>query len=287
MHRLCRPVYLSLLALLASTALGAEWSDFRGPHGLGVSAEKDLPVHWSADKNIVWRTKLPGPGASSPVTAGERIFLTSYTGYGLDDKKPGEMKDLRRHVLCLDRKTGKIVWTKEFRPELPEHLYAGEGSYHGYSASTPATDGERLYVFFGRSGVYCFDLDGKEIWHASVGQGTDRWGSAASPVLYKDLLIVNASVESHQLVAFDKKDGKEKWKAGGIKQRLEHAAAGQAAIRRHGTGRQHREVGARHEPRNGKGALARRRHPPLRLPQRRRSRRCGVRHRRRATPRWR
>jgi len=208
-------VFLSFV-LFAPSALGAEWSDFRGPHGLGISTETGLPVRWSSDQNIVWKTKLPGPGTSSPVTAGDRIFLTSYTGYGLDDKNPGEMADLRRHILCIDRKSGKVLWTKEFRPELPEHKYAGEGSYHGYSSSTPVTDGERLYVFFGKSGVYCFDLDGKELWHASVGKGTDRWGSAASPVLYKDLLIVNASVESGQLVALDKMDGKEKWRAGGI-----------------------------------------------------------------------
>ena len=106
------------------------------------------------------------------------------------------MEDLSRHVLCLDRKDGKILWAKEFEPILPEHNYAGEGAYHGYAASTPITDGERLYVFFGKSGVFCFDLDGKQLWHACVGKGTNGWGSGASPMLYKDLLIVNASVES-------------------------------------------------------------------------------------------
>jgi outer membrane protein assembly factor BamB len=205
-----------LLLLGVCPTPGADWTDFRGPGGLGISEEKGLPVEWSSQKNIVWRARLPGPGTSSPVTAGNRIFLTCYTGYALDAGKPGNMEDLRRHLLCIARDTGAVQWKKEFTPVLPEHKYAGEGSYHGYSSSTPLTDGQRLYVFFGKSGVFCFDLDGNELWHAEVGKGTDRWGSAASPVLYKDLLIVNASVESRTLFALDRKSGKEVWRTGGI-----------------------------------------------------------------------
>jgi outer membrane protein assembly factor BamB len=208
-----------LLALVAAcTVSAADWRQFRGPGGLGISDEKGLPTTWSAKNNIVWRTKLPGPGGSSPVTVGNRIYLTCYSGYALDAKDPGKMEDLRRHLVCVDRKTGNILWTKDFEPVLPEHKYAGEGSYHGYSSSTPTTDGERLYVFFGKSGVYCFDLDGKQLWHVSVGTRTDGWGSAASPLLYKDMVIVNASVESGALVALDKMTGKEVWRAPGIKQ---------------------------------------------------------------------
>jgi outer membrane protein assembly factor BamB len=126
------------------------------------------------------------------------------------------MEDLRRHLLCLDRTTGKTLWAKEFQPLLPEHKYAGEGSYHGYAASTPLIDGEHFYVFFGKSGVFCFDLDGKEIWHTLVGKNVNGWGSAASPILYKDSLIVNASVESGALVALNKTTGKEVWRSPGI-----------------------------------------------------------------------
>jgi outer membrane protein assembly factor BamB len=122
------------------------------------------------------------------------------------------MEDLRRHLLCFDRAMGKQLWAKEFMPLLPEHGYSGEGSYHGYAASTPIVEGERLYVFFGKSGVFCFDLDGNEIWHVSVGTSLNGWGSGPSPIIYKDLLIVNASVESKSLVALNKKDGKEVWR---------------------------------------------------------------------------
>jgi len=207
---------LILLAWLsAAPALTADWTQFRGPGGLGVSREKNLPTHWSSSENIAWKVDLPGPGSSSPITLGDRVFLTCYSGYGLEPNE-GDQKDLRRHVLCFDRKTGKTLWSKDFEPKLPEHKYQGEGSYQGYAGSTPTTDGERLYVFFGKSGVFCFDLDGKELWQTSVGDGTNGWGSGASPVLYGKLLLVNASVESGSLVALDKLTGQEVWRAGGV-----------------------------------------------------------------------
>jgi outer membrane protein assembly factor BamB len=199
------------------SSLGADWWRFRGPDGSGVGDETGLPATWSEKENIVWRTKLPGPGTSCPIVVGKRIYLTCYTGYGVDRKKVGRMEDLERHLLCIDRAGGKILWSKEYEPTLPEHKYdANEGDYHGYASSTPASDGERLYVFFGKSGVYCFDLDGKKLWRADVGKNTDRWGSATSPVLYKDLVIINASVESGCLVALDKRTGNEVWRAKGI-----------------------------------------------------------------------
>jgi outer membrane protein assembly factor BamB len=127
------------------------------------------------------------------------------------------MDQLIRYLLCLDRGTGAILWTKDFKPLLPESKYVkGNDSEHGYSSSTPTSDGQHLYVFFGKSGVYCLDLDGNEIWHADVGKGLSGWGSSNSPVLYQDLVIINASVESNSLVALDKKTGKEVWRTKGI-----------------------------------------------------------------------
>jgi hypothetical protein len=87
---------------------------------------------------------------------------------------------------------------------------------HGYASSTPVTDGERIYTFFGKSGVLAFDMDGKQLWQADVGSNTDKWGSAASPILYKDLVIVNAAIESKSLVALDKKTGKQVWRTRGL-----------------------------------------------------------------------
>ena len=212
-----RRLSCALVLTLGVGGFGADWRQFRGPGGLGISDEKDVPTEWSAEKNLAWSVKLPGAGTSCPVVVGDRVFLTCYSGYAQEVKEPGKMEDLRRHVVCVDRKTGKMAWSKEFEPELPEHKYQGEGAYHGYSSSTPVSDGERLYIFFGKSGVYCFDLDGKELWKVSVGKKIhDGWGSASSPVLYKESLIVNASIESGSLIALDKLTGKEQWKTPGI-----------------------------------------------------------------------
>src|SRR4051794_8445125 len=171
MRRYYQAAGVLLLVLAPCAAPAADWPQFRGPTGQGVSDEKQLPVRWSSDNNIAWKVKLPGAGASSPVIVGKRVYITCYSGYGLDAKDPGKQEDLRRHLLCLDRADGNVLWSKEFEPVLPEHKYAGEGAYQGYAASTPASDGERLYVFFGKSGVYSFDLDGNQLWHVSVGKG--------------------------------------------------------------------------------------------------------------------
>ncbi len=208
-----RTACVLFLLLAPFTASSADWRQFRGPTGQGTSAEKGLPVQWSAQNNLAWKVKLPGAGASSPVILGQRVFITCYSGYGMDAKEPGKQEDLRRHLLCLERGDGKIIWAKEFAPILPEHRYAGEGAYQGYAASTPLTDGERLYVFFGKSGVFCFDLDGQQLWHVLLGKGLSGWGSGASPMFCKNLLIINASVESNSLVALDKGTGKEVWRA--------------------------------------------------------------------------
>lgn len=209
-------LWMFLSAILVSIPLqAADWSQFRGPHGLGISDETGIPATWSATENIVWKADLPGPGASCPIAVGDRIFVSCYSGYGLEPAE-GDQNNLSRHLLCLSRSNGDVVWHKTFEPTLPEHKYQGEGSYHGYAASTPVSDGRRLYVFFGKSGVYCFDLNGEQIWQASVGDRTSGWGSGCSPVLYRNLVIINASVESGSLVALDKDSGDEVWKTGGI-----------------------------------------------------------------------
>jgi outer membrane protein assembly factor BamB len=200
--------------LTAVATMGADWPGFRGPQGTGASTERGLPVTWSPAENLVWKVKLPGPGASSPITSGGRIFVTCYSGYGAG--KGGSLETLRRHLLCLDRKSGALRWQKDIPATLPETSYNGFIMQHGYASSTPATDGARVYVFFGRSGVLAFDLEGKLLWRTSVGKGLNGWGSAASPVLYKDLVLINATVESSAFIALNKKDGKEAWRVKGL-----------------------------------------------------------------------
>jgi outer membrane protein assembly factor BamB len=229
-----------VFALGSSTlvAAAADWPGFRGAHG-GFALDTNLPAELTAG-NIVWKVKLPGLGASSPIITGDKIVVTCYAGYGAaiskgmggfgkggfgkggfgkegkDGADAAEQKQLRLLVVCLGRSKGDVLWKKEIEPKLPEARFGMFVSEHGYASSTPVTDGRAVYVFFGKSGVFAFDLDGNQLWHADVGSKTDGWGSAASPVLHDDLVIVNAAIESGALVALDKHSGKERWRVPGM-----------------------------------------------------------------------
>lgn len=204
------------IAQFPRTAGAQDWQQFRGVAGLGVSPAKGLPLNWSQKENLVWKTELLGAGTSSPIIVGSRVFLTCYSGYNVPRQPRGTMEKLKLHVVCLDRDSGKTNWNTEVAPKLPEQATIRDE--HGYATSTPVADGERVYCFFGKSGVFAFDFAGKQLWQADAGAGLSGWGSAPSPVLHGDLVIVNASVESESLVALDKKTGKEKWRAKGIKE---------------------------------------------------------------------
>ena len=123
--------------------------------------------------------------------------------------------------------SGKQLWKTSFRTTGAEKPYQGFQALHGFASSTPATDGQAVYAFFGRDGVVAVSLEGKRLWQTNVGTETDGWGTATSPVLFENLVIVNASVESGQLVALDKKTGRQVWQAAGHGPVLEHAGAGQ------------------------------------------------------------
>ncbi len=209
---------LAIGALLAAPSAAQEkagdWLQFRGPGGNGVSGDKNLPETWDGTKNIAWKVELPGSGTSSPIIMGERIYLTWYNGYAVPRQPKGQMEDLKLGLLCLNKADGKPIWSKEVPASLPEQESIRES--HGYASSTPTADAERVYAFFGRSGVVAMDHEGKQLWKVDVGSKVNGWGSAASPILYEGLLIVNASVESSTMVGLDKKTGKEVWRAEGI-----------------------------------------------------------------------
>lgn len=214
-----------ILNLLASGILitsgtasldAAEWPQFRGPRGSAIAADAQPPTTWSTTQNLAWKVDLPGPGSSSPIVSGERVFVTCYSGYGVE-KGVGSPEDLRRHLICLERRSGKILWDRPVPAELPEDPYRGYLTEHGYASSTPVTDGERVYVFFGKTGALAFDVEGTQLWKVSLGKASSnrRWGSGASPVLYRDTVIVNAAEESRSVYALDKLTGQEVWQAEG------------------------------------------------------------------------
>jgi outer membrane protein assembly factor BamB len=145
-----------------------------------------------------------------------KVFLTCYSGYGFDERDPGDQSALVRHVLAFDLKMGKPLWDVPEKASLPETAFRGFQALHGYASATPASDGKLLYVFLGKNGVGAFTLDGKPKWSQSVGAGTDGWGSGTSPVLHKNLVIVNASVESGAIVALNRDTGKQVWAQKGV-----------------------------------------------------------------------
>lgn len=215
---------LLLIALpmlfLAEGSQAEDWLRFRGPQGSGVATDGSTPpTEFDDQNNVVWKSELPGAGASAPIVVGDKILLTAYSGYGQTRDDVGDMNDLQRHLMCYSKTDGKKLWQKDFAPHLPEDPFAGMGvPEHGYASSTPVSDGKYVYVFFGKSGAYAFDFDGNEIWHTSLGtgSGTMQWGSGASPVLAGNVLVVNATDESNAIVGLEKSTGQELWRNEGV-----------------------------------------------------------------------
>lgn len=208
---------ISMLAIMicitsSYSVFGQDWTRFLGTDGAGTS-DSEIPTSWDAETNIRWKTKMPGPGASSPIVLGDKIFLTCYTGYG--DGSNGKIGDLKRHLFCMDRSDGKVIWQKtvdnqNVKDEDPYKSYITE---HGYATNTPITDGSSLFAFFGKAGVVAYDLDGKELWRTPIENKVNktRWGSGASPILFGDLLIVNAVEECGKVFALAKSSGEIEW----------------------------------------------------------------------------
>lgn len=208
-------------AALAALMLGvlaaptdADWPRFRGPNGSGVAAdETPTPTEFGETKNLRWKIELPGEGVSCPIVVGDKVFVTTYSGYGAEG---GTQVDLVRHLLCVDAKTGREIWKREIEAILPEDAYAGMGvPSHGYASHTPASDGRRVFAFFGKSGVKAFDLDGEQLWERSVGTDSDprRWGSSSSPLVVDGVVVVVAGPETRAVVGLDAQSGSELWRA--------------------------------------------------------------------------
>ncbi|MDA1165870.1 MAG: PQQ-binding-like beta-propeller repeat protein [Planctomycetota bacterium] len=211
-----RLLSLAIVISFSSLSSANDWPQFRGASGNATAPESNPPIRWSDSENIAWKTKLPGRGASSPVVFGNRIFLTAFSGYGLTFEDPGDKANLKLHVLCFERDSGKLMWDKSLSASSASQNFSQRVADHGYATGTPATDGEAVYAYFGVSGVVAYDMDGNLMWQADVGSGTAGFGSASSPVIHREMVYVNASIESQTLFAFDKKTGKEVWKAGSM-----------------------------------------------------------------------
>lgn len=183
---------------LCQVASGADgdWPQWRGPLSDGHSSETNVPVKWDKS-SIVWKCELPGSGQSSPVIAGDRIFLTAEQQQGRE-----------RIVLCVDRTSGKIVWQETVWTGEPEKSHP----QNGWASATCATDGQQVVAFFGRGGLHGFRVDGQKLWSRDLGTFAGPWGTGASPVIVGSTVIQNCEAEQKaSIAAFDLQTGKTIW----------------------------------------------------------------------------
>jgi outer membrane protein assembly factor BamB len=190
------------------------WTHYRGPSGQGYSDDQRVPLTWSDTENLLWKTELPGRGNSSPIVWGDRVFLTAASSNGDE-----------RLVLCVRISDGKLLWQEvASKGVTPGRTH----QQNGYASASCSTDGTSVFAFFGTPGLFCYDFEGKLIWKHHFGTFTNSqgWGTAASPVVFEDLVIQNCDNDGARalpsgrkpeeaapmvLVALEKATGKVRW----------------------------------------------------------------------------
>jgi outer membrane protein assembly factor BamB len=175
----------------------AQWPQFRGPGGSGLAGEAKAPVSFQGASRAEWKADVPA-GQSSPSVWGDRIFLTA-----------GDVKTKKLELLCLDRKTGKVLWRRAVTAESIEHLH----EIGTPATATPAVDGERVYAYFGSYGLLCFDFEGNQKWSLPLPVANTPLGSGTSPIVAGDAVILNRDDRpAGYLLAVDRQSGKQLWK---------------------------------------------------------------------------
>ena len=236
-----------ILFVVAQAQTAAHWPQWRGPFFNGM-ARGDAPTTWSDTTNIKWKTEIPGRGHSTPTIWGDRIFLT--TAIPVDKAPPastttgapqgsnqfqggqqgggqrggqrgpgggaGPLVEHRFDVLCLDRKTGKILWQRTAKTATPHEGY--HRTYGSFASNSPVTDGRYVYASFGSRGIYAYDFNGKLIWEKDPGVQMKMrlaFGEGTAPLLVGNQLFLVFDHEGGDsfIVALDKRNGKELWRA--------------------------------------------------------------------------
>jgi outer membrane protein assembly factor BamB len=202
-----------LLVPCALTRGGDDWPQFRGPTGLGYTAEKDLPLKWDGKtgENILWKADLPGEGHASPIVWQDRVFTCTVT-WSDDPDERKRMPD--HHVTCYRAADGKQLWDTKVKPGLWVRNDFRSGSGGGYAAPTPCTDGKLVFAAFGSAVLVALDFDGNVTWRKDLVPHTFDVTVGSSPVLFGDtviLLCAMAQKNDSRLVAFDKNSGEVRW----------------------------------------------------------------------------
>jgi outer membrane protein assembly factor BamB len=246
----CLPIFAGIAACLfaLSTPIRAasadeSWPQWRGPRANGIAPEANPPVTWSETENIKWKVSIPGRGSATPLIWGKQVFVQTAIPTGKEGTPPapapaagaatgGEESAVRPGgrgnrpgggsrpseihqfvLLCLDRDTGKVLWQQVAREEVPhEGHHRADGTF---ASSSPVTDGEHVWAYFGSRGLHCYDMAGKLKWSQDFGQKTIAmtFGEGSSPALHKDTIVVNWDHEGDSfIVALDKATGKTQWR---------------------------------------------------------------------------
>lgn len=186
------------LFLASACLVHADWPAWRGDAaGSGKTSATDLPLTWSPDQNVRWRVELPEPGNSTPVTAGDRIFVT----------QPVTSKHWRG-LYCFSAADGKLLWKNGVTYDKPERTHRT----NPYCSASPATDGQLVFAAYGSAGIAAYDLDGKQLWHRDLGPLDHEWGSSTSPVLFGDLCLhYHGPGPGAFLIALNKTTGETVW----------------------------------------------------------------------------
>ena len=189
---------IALCCLFCAVTVASDWTSFRGGAGNGHSNAKNLPSEWSPDKNIAWKTELSGASNGSPIVTGNRVLLTSASAQGKV-----------RTLHCFSASNGSELWKADvkFNREMPTH------KTNLYGGTTPATNGKVVVVWHSSAGLFCYDLDGKQLWSQKLGEFRHQWGYGTSPVIAGDRVILHSGPGQKVWVgAFQLTDGQPVWK---------------------------------------------------------------------------
>lgn len=197
----CWCVGLVLTTGLAGPVLGENWPAWRGPRGDGTSLEKDVPVTWNPTENVAWKIPIPGKGHASPIVWANRIFVVTAI-----------QEQQQRLLFCLDRSNGQVLWQRIVLEAPLEKI----NRLNSYASSTPATDGEKVYVSFldrDKMFIAAYDFEGNQVWAVRPGPFASTHGYCSSPILWKDKLIVNGDHDGPAyIIALERATGKTVWK---------------------------------------------------------------------------
>ena len=213
--------FLAAWLLVTINAAAGDWPQWRGPNADGTAADANPPLTWSATENVKWKVPLPGEGAATPIVWGNRVFVLSAVKTDRiaenppkpnpDDRTVPPPNIYEYTVFCFDAETGDQLW-KKIACEKPP--VSGRHKTNTYASGSPTTDGKRLYVSFGSQGLYCYDLDGKQLWSRDLGTMRTRlgWGEASTPLVHGEFLIVPWDQEEQsRVIVLDAATGKTRW----------------------------------------------------------------------------